>query len=642
MSLILYPPNERAFDTNGIGILAEAIDDEVYQSINGQYELKLKYPVDGLHFTDIVLDAYITATPDPVTAPQPFQIYRISKPMRGLVTVYAWHAAYLMQKIPVAPFSAATAQEALAGLKNNAVIECPFDFWTDKTTVATMRVSKPAAIWSLLGNSKGSILDTYGGEYEFDKWTVKLHDHRGADRGVVIRYGKNLTDLQQDENISNMYTGVYPFWRDFEGNVVELPERYVKGPGTYAEEKIKTVDFSTDFQDKPTEDQLRKRAEQYISDNNIGKPLISWTVYFVKLEQTEEYRGKAFLEQILLGDTVTVVFPRLGVDVSARAVACRFRPSTGQFLEVTLGKVKSNIADTIASHSSQIAQNNFHAGFIGLTQAQIFEKLTDGGKIQGIYSYDNRWYINAEYAKIVNMHGESITAGKLSSVDGKSYFDLTAGKIVTNNITATGGTIGGCSIVNGKLQIPAAHITGTLTAAQVDADNLKVKAANIDGEVVAGKIVVKNSGGSTLLSAGDGAVTIAGWRADSNSLYSGSSFAASDVFLCTGSAGAMSIGGSDIISGWVFKAGNHFGVTKSGALYASDGHFKGKITATSGSIGNWSISTDGALAGSGGPHGIKLHPRGFAYNGKTFYVVIYDSGGAVPIGGITANGWEKV
>jgi hypothetical protein len=153
---------------------------------------------------------------------------------------------------------------------------------------------------------------------------------------------------------------------------------------------------------------------------------------------------------------------------------------------------------------------------------------------------------------------------------------------------------------------------------------------------------VKNSGGSTLLSAGDGAVTIAGWRADSNSLYSGSSFSASDVFLCTGSAGAMSIGGSDIISGWVFKAGNHFGVTKSGALYASDGHFKGKITATSGSIGSWNISSDGTLVGSGGPNAVKLHPKGFPYNGKTFYLVIYGSGGSVPIGGITANGWETV
>lgn len=310
-------------------------------------------------------------------------------------------------------------------------------------------------------------------------------------------------------------------------------------------------------------------------------------------------------------------------------------------LECTGSPRRDSAAAANNRSAEDLAQTAAKNAFAGLTHAQILNKLTDGGKIQGIYVQDSKWYINAEAAQIINLRAESLTAGKLSSVDGKSYFDLTAGKIVTNNITATGGTIGGCSIVNGKLQVPAANITGTLTAAQVDAENLKVKAANIEGAVTAEKIVVKNSGGSTLLSAGDGAVTIAGWKVDSNSLYSGGSFSTSDVFLCTGSAGAMSIGGSDSISGWVIKAGSKFGVTKSGAVYANDVHLTGTINATLGNIGSWKVSSYGYLEGIGGANAIRLYPKGFRHtNGYTYYLLIFDSGGSTPIGGLTASGWK--
>lgn len=354
MSLILYPATETAFDTNGIGILTDATDAEVYEELNGQYELTVQYPITGIHFADIVADAFITAKPNPVTGPQPFRIYHISKPMRGIVTINARHNAYRLGKVVAAPFTATSAIAALQGVKNNAVNDCPFDFWTDKTTEAEMKVSVPKDIWSLLGNSTGSILDNYGGEYEFDCFTVKLHNHRGIDRGVSIRYGKNLTDFKQDENVANVYTGIYPYWTDTEGNLVQLPEKYINGPGTYTEEKIKPLDLSQEFKEKPTETQLRTRAVKYIKDNDIGKPDISWTVEFVQLEQTEEYKGKALLERVLLGDTVSVIFPILNVDVSARAVATRYKPLLKRYKNVTLGKVKADLAIAMAQQSREI------------------------------------------------------------------------------------------------------------------------------------------------------------------------------------------------------------------------------------------------------------------------------------------------
>lgn len=481
MSLILYPTTESAFDSNGIGILSDVIDDEIYEELNGQFELTLQYPVDGVHFSEIVADAYITAKPNPVSEPQPFRIYRITKPMRGVVTVYARHMAYRNKKIVVSPFTAVSAPDAMTALKNNAVNTCPFEFWTDKETEANMAVAVPTDIWTLLGSSKGSILDTYGGEYEFDRYNIKLWDRRGADRGVSIRYGKNLTDLKQDENIANVFTGVYPYWTDGSGALVTLPEKYINGPGTYAEEKIMPLDLSEEFETQPTEEQLRERAEKYITDNDIGKPDVSWTVEFVQLEQTEEYKGQALLERVLLGDTVSVVFSKLGVDVSARAVAARYKPTLGRYKNITLGKVKANLASTIVRQQQEIEQvkkpSNLQAAVDRATnwitngKGHMIAVRAEDGTWQEICSLDEpdinqavkvwRWNngglgfsstgyagpyrlaitqdgkivadfitagtLDAAVVKVINLVANNIVSGRLSSVDGKAYFDLDHG-----------------------------------------------------------------------------------------------------------------------------------------------------------------------------------------------------------------------
>lgn len=468
MSLILYPKNETEFSGNGLGILSDVIDDEVYEELNGQFELTIKYPVGGLHFSELVTDSYITAKPNPVTDPQPFRIYRITKPFNGIVTVYARHAAYKNKKIVVSPFSASSAPEALLSLKTNAVNDCPFEFWTDKTTAGTMTVAVPTDIWTLLGNSQGSILDTYGGEYEFDKWSVKLWNRRGADRGVSIRYGKNLTDLQQDENITNCFTGVYPYWADAEGNLVTLPEKYINGPGSFDEENIKPLDLSESFETAPTEDQLRSAAEAYIENNDIGTPTISWTVEFVQLEQTEEYKGTALLERVLLGDTVNVIFPNLNVNASARAVAIRYKPSLGRYKSITLGKVRANLAATVAGQNKEIAEKvststmqktvtlatswltngkgykverrdasgntvdtlymdtpdiNTAVNVLRIGQSGIgFSKTGVNGPYVSAWTIDGKF--NADFIAGLELYGVTIKAGSIVSEDGSLLIDL--------------------------------------------------------------------------------------------------------------------------------------------------------------------------------------------------------------------------
>ena len=354
---ILYSAMETTFDHNGIGILSACVSCEVTEEANGIFELAMQYPMDGVHFAEIGDRAIIKAKADQFRDHQLFRVYAISKPMNGIVTVLAEHISYDLSGIPVKPFSASTASSALIGLKNNAVVNCPFNFWTDKSTSANFKVSVPASIRSRLGGVAGSILDVYGGEYEFDNYTVKLHNNRGMNRGVSIRYGKNLTDIKQEQNCASVATGVYPYWAgtvDEKDVLVELPERIVNAPGTYNFVKIRTVDFTQNFETRPTVEQLRSATENYIKNNNIGVPSVSLTVSFAQLEQTEEYKHLKLLERVSLFDTVNVEFPALGVSATAKAVKIVYDVLADRVKSVTLGSVRANIADTIATQQKEI------------------------------------------------------------------------------------------------------------------------------------------------------------------------------------------------------------------------------------------------------------------------------------------------
>ena len=356
-SPILYSATETDFSNNGLGILGDCVSCEVTEEANGIFELVMQYPMGGIHYEDIADRSIIKAKADQFRDPQLFRVYSISKPMSGIVTVSAEHISYDLSGIPVKPFSSESVSLALVDLKDNAVVDCPFDFWTDKDTSGTFRVSVPSSIRSRLGGVEGSILDVYGGEYEFDNYTVKLHNNRGMNRGVSIRYGKNLMDIKQEQNCASIATGIYPYWAgDVDGNtvLVELPEKIVNAPGTYNFVKIRTVDFTENFEAQPTEEELRSKAESYVEANNIGIPSVSLTVSFAQLEQTDEYKHLKLLEQVLLFDTVNVEFPALGVSATAKAIKIVYDSLADRVKSITLGSTKANIADTIATQKQEI------------------------------------------------------------------------------------------------------------------------------------------------------------------------------------------------------------------------------------------------------------------------------------------------
>lgn len=355
MSMILFPSGATTFETQGLGSIIDAISCNVHEVLNGEYELEMQYPITGLQYNNLQNRRIIYSKHDPYSDPQPFRIYRITRPMNGIISIYARHVSYDLAGIPVGVFDANNAQSAMQGLKNNSLVANPFLFETTMPTVADFSCQYPQPCRNLLGGQEGSILDVYGGEYEWDEWTVHLQSRRGLDNGVRITYGKNLIDIEQDENIANMKTGIVPYWINSEnGEVIYSSPQIIQAPGEFNFSSVVPVDFGDEFESQPTPEQLADAGQQYVTNNKIGVPTVSIDLSFAQLEQYSLYESTEALERVRIGDTVHVFFAQLGINVSSRIVETNYDPILNRYNSVSVGSVRANIAGTIADQQQQI------------------------------------------------------------------------------------------------------------------------------------------------------------------------------------------------------------------------------------------------------------------------------------------------
>lgn len=528
----LFPANAETFTTLGLGAISDAISCNVQEVVNGYDELTMVYPADGIRIDDIVEQNIIVCKPQPHKNPQPFQIYRIVKGMGGTIEVYAEHISNRLRKIAVSPYSAASLALALQGLTDNAEEDCPFTFWTDKTVASPYKQTVPASIRQRLGGEEGSILDVYGGEYEWDNFTVKLWNHRGTNRGVTIRYGKNLIDLTQERNIADTYTGIYPFWAgtvDGQDVVVTLPEKILHSDNasSYPYSMTVPLDLSMEFEEQPTATQLRNRAQTYITANNIGVPKVSLKVSFIDLQKTVDYADIAPLEQVDLGDIVTVQFEKLGVEATAEIVSTDYNVLTDSYNAVEIGEVRASLSSTIAQQSAEIKRSEtasrtffeqaidaatklitgglggnivFHYNDVTGYPDEIIIMDTDStttavncirinkngiGFSQRGYNgpFNSAWTItntfDAEQVNVINLNATNITAGMLKSANYDSsggtagfLFDLVTGAIYAPSLTITAIAEANSytdTQVAGAISTAAADATSKANAAQAAA-----------------------------------------------------------------------------------------------------------------------------------------------------------------------------
>lgn len=594
---VLFDPSTTSFNSNGIGPLIDTISCKVIEELNGQYELEMTYPKTGKYFSEIKYSSIILAKPFQNGEFQAFRIYKISKPMKGNVQIYARHISYQLNYIPCSAFSGQSCAEVMANIKTAVAEYCPFNFSTDITenrtkqsknlladldttgdsdakapdylvnqtyakgdyvkysgkiyqaiventdeewtkshwqemnvpyvgftnaainnvngiiklvedvnaltvwircekskryvitkmlshlfTIGTMtqipsagkivsnivtdptkrkleyttssdaeyllvylfqrtadgdimdRIVNSAAIRSLgtytwmlyepktirtflLGEDDNSIQAIYGGEYEWDNYNVILHENRGSDKGVRIRYGKNLLDLTQEENIENTITGIYPVWKS-DGTVVELPEKVVHSDNAGNFPYLRTIiqDFSGDFDNMPTEDELRDMANLYIQNEGIGVPEVSLTVNFVNLSETEEYKDVYALQSVNMGDLVTVEFPDLEVMTKQKVSKTEYDVLNERYLTVTIGNLEKKIDTTLEDQmnalsqkvSEEEAQNKIDraTGVMNAgTRGHVIIGRNDDGFANEMFFLDNPNVALAKNVLRINMNG---------------------------------------------------------------------------------------------------------------------------------------------------------------------------------------------------------------------------------------------
>lgn len=382
MNPILFDENAKDFTTNGIGRLSDCITCEVTEERNGVYEAEFSYPITGALFSEIIEGRFILVSHDEQKDLQPFEIYRRSAPINGIVTFNAHHISYKLANVIVSPFTASSVASAFESFNTHSMTDNPFTFWTDKSSGGSFEIKVPTSIRAALGGTKGSILDAFGGgEYEFDNYIVRLYQNRGSDNGVTIRYGKNLADIKSETNAGSIYSAVVPYWsdgattvvyggivsgdsgivsvanwtdengapiQDENGNVIEFK---------YGRRVVVPMDLSGEFEDAPTVAQLEAKARSILNSNRPWIPKVSIDVDFVQLWQTEEYKNVAPLERVQLCDTVTVYYEALGVNATAKVIKVVWNALTERYEKMELGDAKTSFAETIMADTEQLVSD---------------------------------------------------------------------------------------------------------------------------------------------------------------------------------------------------------------------------------------------------------------------------------------------
>ena len=481
---VLYPASATDFSSFGLGVLTDTISCEVTEERNGVFECLLKYPVSGQHYELIAKECIIKAKHNDTAADQAFRIYRITKPLNGIVTVYGQHISYDLANVPVLPFSTDSRSPQLI-LSQLLAGDTRFTGWTDYSDAKAFSVTQPKSVRACLGGTEGSMLSQWHGEFEWDNFTVKFHSHRGQKTGVVIEYGKNLTALEQDEDNSGVYTALLPYavytpeGTDTE-TVVTLPE--VTLPIVTSEivrAKTLIMDFSDQFDGVVTEEALRAKANSYIKANPLGATIPTVKVSFEPLWKQPEY--SALLERVSLCDTVTIRHSLLGVSVSAMVIETVYDTLAERYKSISLGQSKSSMINTISEVQSSVDKVESTVGrFPKLLQAAIGKATglitgQSGGYVVIHTSEENgqpyellildapsideavnvwRWNVgglgfshngyNGPYETAITADGQIVAdfitsgslvaniikAGVIQSQDGSSYWDLESGEVV--------------------------------------------------------------------------------------------------------------------------------------------------------------------------------------------------------------------
>ena len=819
--IILFEENETEFANLGLGILRDAISCIVKESLNDEFTLSMEYPAKGSNFDKIKENRIIYCKPNPYDNAQAFRINSISKVINGTVTIDAVHISYDTNSIPVKAFSATSLQDVILKIQNGSVVHNPFILTSDIMYSRTYKTTAPYNLRALMLGDEDSIATKYNAEFKFDNYHIYILAKRGADRGAVVRYGHNMTDINHTQTTDLLYNGVYPYyhtetektestssdefkqvyivgskpfqdgwlsytkdgepyhpmdtspvqvategdyyqkvycWNEiynvyqekvynemvslvqgvieptwisidwskfpkivcrankngyfkkstdtdwgtlkgvgdivFEGSILntstmenmvlyyseviptntnsentetsEIVDVQLDDPIMWVEtdsakamkhNRILMLDLTSEFDEAPTKERLKSKAQEYIIKNKIGTIKHSTTLSFVDLSKTSDHSENENLDHVEIGDSVKVIYEDIGVSTSLRVISTEYDAILGRYNSVELGEKEDKMSSSTVQNGDGVSALTNDVGYASVTTVnKLIADTVNANYIQALNAKLSKAQISQLEVERIDVKGiieasqftiDSLVAKLLVADNAEIKDTLTAGNIkVAGDISIKSGSIDIYSDEGtefrvdreGNVTANSMAITGgTLNIGdgmfEVTNDGImSARAAQIEGTIIANDGQI---GGFTISSDPYKQIHYNNLN-DSNS-----------VIVSPGIKGELGLV-NDI---WAFAAGKKFGVTINGKLYAKDAELSGKITANGGKLANFvinenSISTvidgtnDPYTWYSEGVHGIYLGSNGLKL-GDGFKVGV-DGTVAINKGSITIKDGDNV
>lgn len=340
--ITIHEKTAQTFGTLGLGALLPA-SCVITEELNGAFELEMEHPYDESGKWRRIERGRILYAPTP-TGMQPFRIYNTAQSMTS-IKVNARHIFYdLLDNFIRSVRGIYTAPEALGAMVDAFQYPMPFTFSTDITIDGWFEISKTNPISGLLSDDDEmySFIRRYGGELLRDHFHAAMNSRIGTDTDVTIRYGKNLVGLEVNEDESGIFTRIEAYGEDARHN-----DFWVTLDSTHINDYIYPKNYYFTDTSVQTPSELRNKASALFIEDKIDLPKINIKVDFLPLAKTEEYRDFAALEEVQLGDTVTVINTRMGFSKRAKVISYRWDCILGQYDQIELGDFMDTIASSI-------------------------------------------------------------------------------------------------------------------------------------------------------------------------------------------------------------------------------------------------------------------------------------------------------
>ena len=457
---ILYEKDETAFASNGLGRLRDCISCKCVEERNSIFEVDFEYPITGANYDLIKVGRIIGVTHDDRGDIEPFDIVSFSRPIDGVVTFHCTHISYRQSYLTVNGSNINSLADAFTMLAN-AEPSNPFTYQTDKDSTGYLASADgvPKTVRSILGGVEGSILDAYGGEYEWDKWAVILHQSRGQQRDFSIRYGVNMLDYNEDFDSAGTYSSCIPYWTD--GATTIVGDRQESGSATITGRgECVPLDVSDKFESKPTKAQVEAMGLSVMNSRQPFLPTQNIHVEFVRLQDMGEFAEYQNLLTCRLCDTIKVVFPYYDTYGYFKIVKTTWDVLMDRFESMELGDLSVTLSEALGISNSNTDSSSIPTIVEqGTSGDWTYRRWTNGFK--EIWFRKNIGTVTTTQGnrggyKSLSYSGAPITITDLKAIVGNAYSSTYSSAFINLGFSSNG-------TLSGYFQCWAGGTSGTAT-----------------------------------------------------------------------------------------------------------------------------------------------------------------------------------